>query len=419
MDLRFTSGGFHRAVMRALSVLMLTAVLLCSSCGDSGSRAVTGLTAAAPPPVASTYSDAADEVLATPAPAGIDSGLWDGLTGELASRLREVSAGYEGPYSFAEQDDFKIQLDYQGVTWFGAALHGDGNLDGVVGISDITVVAANFGRAIDYGEEYLDYSGDRQVGISDMSVLARNWGRFGDSYILEWSETENGDRHLIANVAYGDFDNTMGYSLNDYSVPVEARYERSVFVHVARRHREGLRTTYTRLTACYSNPTMAPVNSVGDLVATPEAATTFTWTTRGMMPDGNQNGITEYFDLIVMSSHFGDSLEECPEAVAVDYNSNGTVDISDLVPVFFNFGTYVTSFRIELSTVSATEGFHDIGSVDYFGGCAGFNQFGFRYYEYTLTPPQPAYWVTVTPYADDMPGITSEPLLILAWDQFI
>jgi len=62
------------------------------------------------------------------------------------------------------------------VECFSVALAGDANLDGIVGIADLSALADNYGRT-DVTWCQADFNGDGQVGIADLSALADNYGR--------------------------------------------------------------------------------------------------------------------------------------------------------------------------------------------------------------------------------------------------
>jgi uncharacterized protein (TIGR03790 family) len=52
-------------------------------------------------------------------------------------------------------------------------LEGDINFDGMVGISDLSMVLSNWNKYVDQG----DLDGDRFVGLQDLNILLNNWGK--------------------------------------------------------------------------------------------------------------------------------------------------------------------------------------------------------------------------------------------------
>lgn len=417
----FTSGDFHRAVVRALPILMFATALLCIACGSSGSRSVTGLTVGTPPPGASNLTITADEVLAAPVPEGVDPQLWDELLSELARCLRSRTPSTLQFFGGMEDRHFETQLFVDGIHWWGPVLWGDGNLDGVVSIADLTAIAVNLGQPRSTGKQHIDYNWDGKVNVADIAVLARNWGRQGDSYIVEWSTSLSGPFYTVAEIQYGRLTGIDYLKRAEYSTEFDGRGKRRVYVRVKKRHVEGLRVSYESLLSAASDPYRAPLQPVTDLAVADTAADTVTWSTCAVIPDGNRNGIAELYDIDPLKLFFNQQWTDTESplyisyAALADYDRNGTVSVCDMTPLAVHWGCYITHFVISLSTVSATDGFHDVGSVDYFTGCAGFNEFGFRYYEFTIpSPPEPPYWVTVTPYADDMAGVECTPLLVAA-----
>ncbi len=58
------------------------------------------------------------------------------------------------------------------------SLLGDGNCDGVVNITDLSILASNFGRT-GMGWSQGDFNNDGNVNITDLSILAAHWGLTG------------------------------------------------------------------------------------------------------------------------------------------------------------------------------------------------------------------------------------------------
>lgn len=84
---------------------------------------------------------------------------------------------------------------------------GDGNNDGIVNISDLTPLAANFNetaRAEDPASLLADYNDDTAITIVDMSVLAAAFGTDLDGYNVEYQEAGAGTWTRIPPQGAGD-----------------------------------------------------------------------------------------------------------------------------------------------------------------------------------------------------------------------
>jgi hypothetical protein len=64
---------------------------------------------------------------------------------------------------------------------------GDANLDGAVNVSDLSLLAANYGTTSDATWGMGDFTGDGSVNVSDLSLLAANYGT-GSSDTLSWAD---------------------------------------------------------------------------------------------------------------------------------------------------------------------------------------------------------------------------------------
>ena len=61
------------------------------------------------------------------------------------------------------------------VATLTAALAGDLNGDGFVGIADLNIVLGNWNQNVPPGDPLADPSGDGFVGIADLNVVLGNW----------------------------------------------------------------------------------------------------------------------------------------------------------------------------------------------------------------------------------------------------
>jgi hypothetical protein len=412
-----THFGIRRAVARLVSASVILLALLTSGCGGS-SQLTTVPQAVSTPLAVVDYAQAADEVLATPVPDGVTPQLWNELTTELANQLKQASREEVPPEIVDTDFNIELMAGYDGIHWSGPALSGDGNLDGIVDVADLTVIASNYGQAPPFGSSHLDYNHDGMVNIADVSILARDWGKRGNTYKVERSTSATGPYSLITEVPYGEFKEYYNFK-NQYLVDYDGRGVRTLYFRLTCRRYEGSTITSRNFIVAASDPYRPPVEPVTDLTVVDAVAGAVTWSVNGVMPDGNQNGITEIYDIDALTLYFGQQWTD-PEgdsyfqgAAVADYIGDGVVSVSDVTPIRIYWGSYITHFVIKVSAASATEGFNEVGDVDYFTDFAGYNEFGFRYYEFTIpSPPAPPYWVTVTPYADDMPGVASTPLMV-------
>jgi hypothetical protein len=95
-----------------------------------------------------------------------DSG-WDGTVGISSSSIADNPGRTVGIVQ--EGDGARIRF-----TWVG-----DANLDGMVTIADLSILAANWQRGVDDGQTVFwghgDFNYDGRVNIADLSLLAANW----------------------------------------------------------------------------------------------------------------------------------------------------------------------------------------------------------------------------------------------------
>jgi hypothetical protein len=68
-----------------------------------------------------------------------------------------------------------VSLDPGDSILLDATVPGDANIDGMVDVTDLSVVGANWGQS---DKTWLqgDFNNDGEVNVSDLSVLGANWG---------------------------------------------------------------------------------------------------------------------------------------------------------------------------------------------------------------------------------------------------
>jgi len=376
-------------------------------------------------------ADSIDETLAEldayPCPDGVEPALWEMLKNGLVSSLQQHAPSYDKLPCSGNTEKLRVDYRFDGLVFYGPILWGDGSRNGVVDIPDLSLIAINWGCEIDECEMYLDYDNNGQVGISDVSVLARNWGQRGDTYAVEWSLSSEGPWNLAEATHYGEFSETVlvcehvPISENTYLgvwepyvkyfAFLDVHGQRHMYARVTKAHHEGQAASYETITVAFSDPHRPPAGRVRDLDSVPDKDNTITWSTQQVMADGNQNGITEILDIEIVFANYGKDVFEHPLAAVADYNGDGLVFTGDHDYVYIDWGCCTERFVVEVSAESADTGFWTDGEVDYFEDCAGYTEYGFRYYEYQLqSPPEAPYWVRVTPWFEDMSGIPCEAI---------
>lgn len=76
---------------------------------------------------------------------------------------------------------------FQGVIG-GDRLAGDANFDGIVDLSDLSIMAGRWDQAATYGLADADFNIDGMVDLSDLSILAGNWGAGSASQSMSFDE---------------------------------------------------------------------------------------------------------------------------------------------------------------------------------------------------------------------------------------
>ncbi len=106
-------------------------------------------------------------------------------------RVRGVSNG--PPRDIAKVTTIEYSADTQTLK-FDFALLGDYDLDGEVGIPDITVVAQNFGKLVGDDEflKLIDTSGDGEIGIPDITEIALNYRRNVKQFVVYTTDIDYG-----------------------------------------------------------------------------------------------------------------------------------------------------------------------------------------------------------------------------------
>jgi hypothetical protein len=113
---------------------------------------------------------------------------WQTFTVDLGSFSRSNVTGFEF-YIYtgwlASIGTYDIYID--DIKLNGRAISGDANMDGVVNVSDLSLLAANYGTASGASWANGDFDGNGAVGVSDLSILAANYNS-GSASTVSWAE---------------------------------------------------------------------------------------------------------------------------------------------------------------------------------------------------------------------------------------
>lgn len=186
--------------MKLTSLLLIAAVVfLLLSCGGKHKSTVTPSPVA---PVAAEVNAVLAELAATPAPPGVDAGLFEQLKQELATQLELLQQGKlvsAPPSGEGNRVNDLVAFDNgdgtADVLWHYRNI-GDYDQNGAVAIADITPLAQNFGQSVPPGDlsvlSVVDGDGNGTIGISDVTPIAQHFGAQCAGYAIESSSSEEG-----------------------------------------------------------------------------------------------------------------------------------------------------------------------------------------------------------------------------------
>ena len=200
----------------ALAVLFSFAVVSLISCGKIGIDPVRG---------------DGDENQALPierqvasyvAPAGVDAAVFGQLKNALIAALANRSTSALPPGDAGKVTDLVYNISTQELTW-SYKNKGDYDLNGQVGVSDITPIALHYlasttdGAGDDALEAWIDGDGNGQIGVSDVTPIAQNYLSDVAAYRVFTCDTEDGEfSQLGGDVPFG----TAGEFPKEYSLPL-------------------------------------------------------------------------------------------------------------------------------------------------------------------------------------------------------
>jgi len=380
--------------------LVISCALILAACGGADARRLPSISAVGDgaQPALEQNADIA-EILAAPVPDGVEPELWDMLKNKLAIEL--------GKKTVAQEWDIELEWSYSsvGIAWTNGFMRPDGSGNGVVDIADLSPIAMHYGSR---EHRYADYNGDGVVNIADIVELARKFGLSCSGFRVEFSNASAEEGFAYAGtVGYEEYFLELRW-VRFYRFPSETRPEHPYWARVWVLNSAGRTIGYRVYEVKAVTGGVPPRCAICDLRMLHESSSTVIWSTKYIITDGNQDGVVNLFDAGGILDWWQVHTVEEPLSAVADYDAGGSVGIEDFGPLSLDFGACIGSFVVEVSATSAEDGFLADGTVDYFDS-AGFNEYGFRYYEYTIAAPPEnlVYWVRVVPY--DIDGDRGEP----------
>jgi hypothetical protein len=200
-----------RASQLRLVILLFASALLLALFSCGGNRALTQQGT----PRQFAADDAVAQALALQPPSGVDPAVFNKLRDEL---VRQLTLRAEGKLPAAapsgaggQVDDLAYDSLTGALTW-SYANTGDYNLDGIVGVADITPLALYFGADTDDGigydayETWLDGDGNGVIGIGDITPLAMGFGAQVSAYNVACSSGLDSGYAQVSTVGFGESD---------------------------------------------------------------------------------------------------------------------------------------------------------------------------------------------------------------------
>jgi PKD repeat protein len=143
-----------------------------------------GRDSALPDVAKSLLESARIEVAGYAVPAGVDDGLFSMLAGRLLSELEAFEVGRSKSQAVIASPPLMLQVsdNGDGTADFSWRYHhpGDYNLDGEVGVADITPIALNYLQSVTDGnrdnvQRFIDGDLSGEIGVSDVTPIAINF----------------------------------------------------------------------------------------------------------------------------------------------------------------------------------------------------------------------------------------------------
>jgi hypothetical protein len=185
--------SYNRIYVYFIVVMLFFAVFAADSCGKR-SGIERQLNEAVQTPYGYDGTDNSGAEL-PPKPEGVDEHVWKAITGEFLRNF-PVNRTVSAPPAVAPIPN----IEWQGAPGSVLVLRwsynnfGDYDLNGEVGISDLTPIAVNYLFPAEQNEltMWLDQSGDGEVGIPDVTPIALNYLCTVDGYVIEYSSEQSG-----------------------------------------------------------------------------------------------------------------------------------------------------------------------------------------------------------------------------------
>ncbi|MBN2291128.1 MAG: CotH kinase family protein, partial [Pirellulales bacterium] len=217
-------------------------------------------------------------------------------------------------------------------------LLGDANLDGKVDVSDLGILASNYGTGSGFGWGDGDFTGDGQVDVSDLGILAAHYGTSIPEFLP-------GDANRDGSVDVSD----LGTLAANYNAGSGFDWENGDFtgdgfVDVSDL---GILAMNYGTVAVGTSSTMATSSTATSSITSSELEV------ETVPCDLDNDGRVGLGDLAFFSSVYGAQpgiTTENPYAYAADFDGSGRVDLGDLAI----FSTHYRQSRTEISTVPET-----------------------------------------------------------------
>jgi hypothetical protein len=221
-----------RASQLRLALLLFAFALLLAGASCGGRRTLTSQDATPRPFIA---EDAVAQALALQPPKGVDPAVFNKLRDELVRQLRQDDDGKlasAAPLNAGCQvRDLAYDAGTGELTW-SYANNGDYNLDGSVGVADITPLALYFGANTQDGlgndayEAWLDGDGNHVIGIGDITPLAMGFGSEVAGYNVTCANAVDGEYSTIGAVSFSEqvVGIPPGFTFTDASLPAQGMF---------------------------------------------------------------------------------------------------------------------------------------------------------------------------------------------------
>jgi hypothetical protein len=106
-----------------------------------------------------------------------EAGMMVNVGGQVDIGHAPAYVGFRVMYgTWTDDPDFWYALDGMSLQGVASVVPGDANGDGKVDLSDLGILATNWGKTDATGPTQGDFNADANVNLSDLGILATNWG---------------------------------------------------------------------------------------------------------------------------------------------------------------------------------------------------------------------------------------------------